>query len=394
MKRLIELLFVLFVVLSKLDASEFRQWKDTRGNVMEAKLLKDNGNGTISIQKSNGWRGDVALDLLSPEDQEYVKKAALVIPEGTAEPVISPNFEVTRIRREFVPGFINTKNGWEYKIKCVKVDLRYKGAAAVEGANVKAYFFDREGKEVERFAGPPRRQDEKGKYIEAIRRYEPGGKYEVFFPISKVSEDRDWKTVLVTFGNATEAAALADPRVGLMTLSFDEKKVLFPNLAPTPSPAKPVEGDEIASSKLLAELKSVKRDESPYSVLVGKVYRNRHDCLMTEVRVKGGLPRKVSVCAYFFDEAKSLVATHSRPAMAAVGGGTYVSLPNVVAENEWYPVFFAIDAELEKLKWKWAVVVFLADDHAAAEVFGTRGVTVSDFNFPGKEKIVVKEEPK
>lgn len=394
MKNVIELLMILCVAASGMDAAEIRQWKDTRGNVIEAKLLKDNGNGTISIQKPNGWRGDVPLNLLSPEDQEYVKKAAVLIPAAPAEPVLSPNFEISRIRREFVPGYISTQEGWEYRIKSVRVDLRYKGPAAVENAYVKAYFYDRDGKEIERFGSPPRRQDENGKYLDAIARYEPGEKYEVFFPISKAAEKSDWKTVLVTFGNANEAAALADPRVGFMTLNFDEKKILFPDLTPTPSPARPVAGDKRASSTLLPELKSVKRDESPYSVQVDRVFKNQHDCLMSEVRVKGGLPRKVSVSAYFFDEAKNLVETHGQPAMAAIGGGTYSSVPAIVAENEWYPVFFAIDTRLEKLKWKWAVVVFLADDRAAAEVFGPRGVTISDFKFPGKEKMIAKEELK
>lgn len=397
MKKVIGFFFVLSLTLSAQDASEFRQWKDTRGNVIEAKLLKDNGNGTINIQKSDGWRGDVPLNLLSAEDQEYVKAAGLVASLESAEPALSENFQVFRIRQEVVPGFISTKNGWERKIESIKAELRYHGAKAAEGVFIKAYFYDKEGKEIERFGTPPARQDETGKYVEKLERFEPGGKYEVFFPISVAIKERGWRTVLVVFGTATEAGALADPKSSLMALNFDEKKILFPDwdpaLAEKTAPASPDGGGEMAASDLLPELKRIKRDETPYSVYVDRAYKNKHDCLMTEVRVKGGLPEKVSVSAYFFNEAKSLIATRERPALAAIGGGTYVALPAVASQNQWYPVFFPIDAELAKLKWNWAVILFQADGRAAAEVFGPRGAAAKDFNFPGSDKIVVTEAP-
>ena len=398
MKRVIGFFFVLSLTLSAQDSSEFRKWKDTRGNVIEAKLLKDNGNGTINIQKSDGWRGDVPLNLLSAEDQEYVKTASLAVSLESAEPVLSKDFEVFRIREEKLPGFVDTGNGFEHNVECIGAELRYLGSKAVEDFYVRGYFYDRDGKEIERFRRAPRIQDKSGKDVEMPKRFEPGDKYQVYFPISKVIEDRGWKTVLVLFGNATEVGALASPKTSLMELGFDEKKVIFPNWDPKVdeklATARPEDGGEMAASDLLPELKTIKRDETPYSTLVDGKYKNQHDCLMTEVRVKNGLPEKVSVSAYFFSEAKGLVATRKRPSLTNIGGATYVSEPAIGKKNEWYPVFFAIDDELGKLDWKWAVVIFSADDHAAAEVFGPGGGALTDFKFPGSDKLVAKEEPK
>jgi len=398
MKKVIGFFFVLSLTLSAQDASEFRQWKDTRGNVIEAKLLKDNGNGTINIQKSDGWRGDVPLNLLSAEDQEYVKSAGLATSEGPAKPVQSKDFEVSRIRREYVPGFISTKNGWEFRIKCVKVDLRYKGDRPADGAFVKAYFYDREGKEIERFGNPPRRQDETGKYVNAIERFEPGEKYEVFFPISKAVEERDWKTVLVTFGNDSEVGALSDPGSDFMAFDFNEKKILFPGWEETAgnkdAPGSPAGGSEMAASSLNPEIRSVKRDKTMFVTMVDGKWKDKHDSLMTEIRVKGGLPSKISISAYFFNSAKSIVATRARPAMTHLGQGVYSGVPSIAEENEWYPVFFPIDAELEKLKWEWAAVVFIADERAVVDVYGPGGSALTDLKFPGSDKLVAKEEPK
>jgi len=398
MKKVIGFFFVLTFTLSAQDASEFRQWKDTRGNVIEAKLLKDNGNGTINIQKSDGWRGDVPLNLLSAEDQEYVKTAGQAVSLETAEPVLSKDFEVFRIRQEKVPGYIGTKNGWEHGIECIEAELRYHGSAPVGEVVVKAYFYDKDGEEIERFGGPPRRQDESGKYVTMPERFEPGGKYQVYFPISTAINERRWKTVLIVFGTKSEAGALADPKSNLMALNFDEKKLLFPHWDPalvaTSATGATAAGDGTASVNLMPEIKTIKREDTPYSVSVDGKWEDKYDSLTTEIRVKGDLPKKITAKAYFFSESKALVATRNGPALTNLGQSRYVGLPIIADANEWYPVYFPINQELQKLKWSWAVVAFDADGKVAAEVFGPRGVAVTDFKFPGSEKIVVEEEPK
>lgn len=397
MKKVIGFLFVLSLSVSAQDASEFRQWKDTRGNVIEAKLLKDNGNGTISIQKSDGWRGDVPLNLLSAEDQAYVKTAGLAASLDSAEPVLSKDFEVFRIRQEKVPGYIGTKNGWEHGIECIEAELRYHGSTPLSEVFVKAYFYDKDGEEIERFGAPPRRQDESGKYVTMPERFEPGGKYQVYFPISTAINERRWKTVLIVFGNKTEAGALADPKSNLMALNFDEKKLFFPNWDPAVVEKMASEteasGVEAASVNLVPEIKSIKREETPHSVSVDGKWEDKYDSLTTEIRVKGELPKKITAKAYFFSESKALVATRNGPALTNLGQSRYVGLPIIADANEWYPVYFPINKELQDLTWRWAVIAFEADGKVTAEVFGPRGVAVTDFKFPGSEKIVVEEAP-
>ncbi len=342
MKQLLCYLIAFSVFLPSLLAAEFRQWKDTKGKAIEAKLIKDNGDGTIHIQKKDGWTGNVPLNLLSAEDQAYVKTVGSAVADEPLEPNLSQNFEIIRIRRDHVPGFINTKSGWEYKIKCVKVDLRYEGTKTVSDAQVKAYFYNREGKEIERFPSPPRRQDESGKYINAIQQFEPDEKYEVFFPISKAIEERDWKTVLITFGNLTETSALTDPESELIAFDFDEKKLIYPKWDETNKDAQSSGNTQAvvgtSSSNLIPEMRTVKRDKHPYATFVDKLWQYQIECLMTEIRVQETLPTKISVKAYFFDDQKNLVATHEKPAMVNLGRSVYSDLPVITEKNTWYPV--------------------------------------------------------
>ncbi|NJM37240.1 MAG: hypothetical protein HC845_04855 [Akkermansiaceae bacterium] len=75
MKRFSLRLITFSLMLLPLSAAEFRQWKDTKGQVIEAKLLKVNGDGTIRIERKDGWVGNVPLELLSEEDRTYAKTA-------------------------------------------------------------------------------------------------------------------------------------------------------------------------------------------------------------------------------------------------------------------------------------------------------------------------------
>jgi hypothetical protein len=398
MKQVIGFFLALSLFLSATDASEFRQWKDIRGNAIEAKLLKDNGNGTISIQKSDGWRGNVPLSLLSLEDQEYVKTAGMPASTDSIAPELSKNFEVFRIRQEKVPGYIGTKNGWEHRIECIEAELRYHGSTPAIEVFAKAYFYDKNGQEIERFASPPSRQDESGEYVTMPKRFEPGGKYEVYFPITTAINEKRWKSVLVVFGNELEVGALSDPETALIAFDFDEKKLLFPDwepaLAGQMGTGTKASGAEAASADLIPEMKAIKREKTPYSVSVDGKWESKYDSLTTEIRVTGDLPKKITAKAYFFNESKALVTTRNGPALTNVGQGRYVGLPVIADADQWYPVYFPINKELQSLEWTWAVVAFDADGKVAAEVFGPRGVAVTDFTFPGSDKLWVQEGPK
>ena len=394
MKQLVSCSIAFFLLWPSLTAEEFRQWKDTKGQVIEAKLLNVNGDGTIRMEKKGGWVGNVPIKLLSAEDQTYVKTAKTSETDEkdqAPQPKLSQNFEIIRIRRDHVPGFIKTNTGWENKIKCIKVDVRYKGSESVASANIKAYFYNREGKVVERFPSPPRRQDESGAYIDPLNLFESGEKYEVFFPISNSVEAQNWKTVLVTFGNQNETAALTEPGVDdLSAFDFDEKKIIFPGWSPKDSKGStiPEAGGGSPASNLIPEMRSVKSDKHPYAVRVDKVWKYKVECLVTDIRVQEALPSKISVSAYFFNEGRELVATRERPTMVNLGKKVYCDLPAITEKNRFYPVFFAIDSELEQLNWKWAVVVFAADNRATAKVFGPGKYLATHFKFPGKDQIV------
>ncbi|NJM37239.1 MAG: hypothetical protein HC845_04850 [Akkermansiaceae bacterium] len=278
----------------------------------------------------------------------------------------------------------------------MKVDLRYTGPGAEVGAHVKAYFYNREGKEIERFSKPPRRQDETKKYINALEKLEPGEKYEAFFPVSEALEKRDLKTVLITFGNQKETAALTDPKADLIAFNFDEKKLIFPGLNAGAKETKgavdsPAKADH-DSSIIIPGMRSVKQDKHPFFVQVNNSWKDEMVCLMTEVQVKGGLPSKVSVSAYFFSGTKKLVATLEKPTMAHFGKKVYSQIPAFAEKNQWYPVLFALDTELEKLRWEWAVIVFIADGRATAKVFGKLDVSITDFTFPGKDQLIKEKE--
>ncbi len=366
-----------------------RTWTDESGRQVRAVLEKFQDGGTLILRLEDGRSVPFPVSKLSKADQDYALEMYAARPTITevdwSAPKQSEDYVVRGVRRENCPGFVSTKSGWEYKIKCIEARLEYKGEEASAPGYVSAYFYDREGRLLEKFDKPPRRQNEDRTYVELPARFEKGKSVEVYYPLTEFLEASDWATVLIVFGSGNEFTAQTMPGTSLEKLDFAEKKHLFPGWDPDAA----VGSQPKQMSQAELEIRRVKQVDHPYAVVFNGGYSSNVPCVTAEVRSKGSAPPgQGSVKLYVFDASGRQVASRGGPSSAIAEGGTsqYVANPKI-ADDSWHPVVFALDRELEDKKHPTYVVVFTFAGATTAYVESSVGATLEKLEFPEKKDL-------
>jgi len=376
---------------------EFREWTNTRGEAIEARMIRENADGTIRLLRRDGWQGDVSLDLFSEADRQWVELQRTAAAMAEAEAKQSEAFEIASMRRSQIPGFVSTPEGWEHRIEGVQVEVRYKGEESSVSAYVKAYFFDRDAQLVGFFEKAPRRQVVRnGPYSEAPESFTRDQREELFFPITRAITAARWRSVLVVFGNDSEATARSIPsNSNWLAYEFPEKRLLFPDwneelahgggaTGATGAAGTETEGDSYPG----LELRRIQRGQHRHATRFNDSWQSGRLCLSGEIRCNERPPGgDLVIRAFFYNDGKRLVESRDTPTMTNMGGSTYVRLPDIARPRQWYPFFFALDGVLESGNWRWAVIYAEADGEGTASLFGPTGAALEDFDFPGKDKL-------
>jgi hypothetical protein len=300
------------------------------------------------------------------------------------KPKQSENFVIRGVRRQNAPGYVSTKAGWEYGLECIEAKLQYKGREDSVPGNVLAYFYTRDGKLIEKFDKPPQRQDTTSNYIDPPKAFEKGKVVEVYFPITPFLKDSDWATALIVFGSGSDYAVATQPGTSLEPLAFDEKEHLFPGWKPAGATAGPDPG---AVSNVTVEARRLRKETHSDWMIFDGDYQEGKPCMTAEVRVQGTFtPGEGNVLMHFFDEAGKLVETRRNPSTTEITSGTYVGRPQI-ANDGWYPVFFALDGSLKDKRYPTSVLVFRFGGKTAALVESSAGATIESLEFPEKKNL-------
>lgn len=368
-----------------------RTWTDQSGRQVQAALEKFQDGGTLILRLEDGRSVPFPVSKLSKADQDYALEMYAARPTTTevdwSAPLQSEEFVVRGVRRQNCPGFVSTKAGWEYKIKCIEARLEYKGQETSAPGSVHAYFYDREGRLLEKYEKPPRRQNEDRTYIDPPSSFERGKTVEVYYPLTEFLEASDWSTVLIVFGSGNEFTTATMPVTSLEKLDFPEKKHLFPAWDPDAVNSSGSQPTQLSQSDL--EIRRMKQVDHPYEVVFNGGYSSNRPCVTAEVRSKGDAPPgEGSVKLYVFDATGRQVASRRGPSSAIVEGGTsqYVAIPKI-ADSSWHPVVFALDRELEGKSHPTYVMVFEFGGATTALVESSVGATLEKLDFPEKKNL-------
>ncbi|MDF1813163.1 MAG: SHD1 domain-containing protein, partial [Verrucomicrobiales bacterium] len=135
-----------------------RTWTDSTGRTVDAKLVGFQDKETLILQLQDGRQVPFPLARLSQPDQALAKSAfekQKNSPENSNQnidwesPKNSEAYVIRGLRRENPPGYVSTKSGWEYQIKCIEAKLQFKGNKKIADGNVTAYFYNRDDKLLE-----------------------------------------------------------------------------------------------------------------------------------------------------------------------------------------------------------------------------------------------------
>lgn len=382
MKYFSAIFLFLLLCASSVQLNALRTWTDIEGRSIEARLVRIVDDNTIRIERSDGWVGNIDISLLSGKDREYLRIEQTIAQLEQADPLQSDIFQIRSLRRGTVPGYVSTDSGWEHGIASIIAVVRYTGDRPRTNGYVRAYFFDRENRQVGSFTEPPRRQDNNRTYINAPRSFDAGQDYELHFPLSKALQDRSWRTVIVVFGNQTTSSLRSIPsQINPIDFDFDEKENFFPGLSAALA-ARETNDPEITetSPTFTLQLQPPRRLRHPHSIRSGGEWKQNLECIFTEVRAVGGIPSEnLSIAIRFFDQNRRLVATRRAPSMTNLYDQVYSRIPDIARANNWYPVFFALDEDLESIEWTHAVVTARAGSQVSSIVFGPGNLTPDNF---------------
>lgn len=377
-------------LLNNAVAQEVREWTDAEGRKVRAALTGFHDEGTVLLRLENGSTVPYPLDKLSAADATYAReqrgRSEETVQIDWKNPKQSPDFSIRGVKRTNAPGYVAVKSGWELRIKCVEAKLEYKGSEGGSAATVRAYYYDRAGKLIDRFDKPPRRQDESRKYVTAPEFFPKGEAVEVYYPISDFHESSGLSTVLITFGKDEDFSVESMPKTSLELLAFDEKPHLFPDWVPPTDGEDAAEGGNPARGSVEGELeiRRLREETHRYSMVFDGDYRNGMPCLIAEVRAKGKIsPGRGVARLYAFDDSGRRTAFRQVPSTADIGGRKYVKIPQI-ADESWHPVFFAMDGDL-KAKHPTYLIVFQFGGKTTAAVKSSVGATVESLDFPEKE---------
>jgi len=131
-----------------------------------------------------------------------------------------------------VSRFRNSRNasvdgGWAEGLNTLKARIRLESGAESDDFFVRAYFFDKQGKQVLKYREPPLVENSRSEYQSLPPRWENGEEYEIFFPIPAKFESgaREVASALIVFGNPKTAVAAGYPDLDMPIdeLDFPEK---------------------------------------------------------------------------------------------------------------------------------------------------------------------------
>jgi hypothetical protein len=374
----------------KSSQGEVREWTDLTGRKIRASLAGFSDADTLLLRMEDGRSVPYPIAKLSPADATFARG---VMPQNKSNanasidwnsPKESDLYVIRGISRENAPGYVSTQTGWEYRGKCIEAKVQFKGSSGVSSGNVKAYFYDREGKLLEKVDKPPRRQDENQNYVKLPEFFKKGETFEVYFPLTPFLEESKWSTVLITFGTGEDFAVKTMPGSNYEGLDFDEKKYVFPGYTGSDTPA--TTGSETPLNVEL-EIRRLRQGTNDLSMVFDGDYNRGRPCITAEVRAKGEIkPGEGSVKLYVFDDSGRMVDSRERPSTSEVKDGTYLGRPNI-ADDQWHPVFFALDGKLKEKKYSTFVLVFEYGGRIGAVVESAVGATLEKLDFPEKTEL-------
>jgi hypothetical protein len=391
------LLFLpLWVEIASVDAQEaVREWTSTDGRKVRAQLSGFHDADTVILKLEDGRAVNLPVAKLSAADIAYARErhkagsAPGAAPEASpttidwSKPLQSTEYVIRGVKRDTVPGYISVKSGWEHGIRSVEARLEYKGSMDAAPATVKAYYYNREGQLIEKFDRVPRRQNEDRVYVTVPEFFPKGDTVEVYYPITDFHETSNLATILIVFGNDTQFSVATLPTASLEILDFEEKQHLFPGWEPAKS------GNGSASAPmpgLTLEIRRVRQEKHRFSVVYNGDYQDAKPVVAAEVRAIGATrPGEGEVTLYAYDANGKRIGFRERPSTASIGGGTYVGVPKI-ANDDWLPVFFALDGDLEKEPPTY-VVVFQYGGKTAAAIVTSNGATLESLDFPEKSEL-------
>jgi len=399
--NLATLLFLLLSgAIAYVDAQEaLREWTSTDGRKVRAQLSGFEDADTVILKLEDGRNVNLPIAKLNAADIAYARErykagstpgtapgsapAASPTNIDWSQPLQSTEYVIRGVKREKVPGYISVKSGWEHGIRSVEARLEYKGSMESAPATVKAYYYNREGQLIEKFDRVPRRQNEDRVYVTVPEFFQRGDTVEVYYPITDFHETSNLATILIVFGNDTQYSVATLPTASLAILDFDEKKHLFPGWEPskssTGSASTPIPG-------LSLEIRRVRQEKHRFSVVFNGDYEDSKPVVAAEVRALGATrPGDGQVTLYAYDADGKRIGFRERPSTAEITVGTYVGVPKI-ANDDWHPVFFALDGELEKEAPTY-VVVFQFGGKTTAGVVSSNGATLESLDFPEKSEL-------
>ncbi len=137
-------------------------------------------------------------------------------------------FKIERIQRE--ERDLRTTEGIRKDARCIEATLSADLDIAGKEVEFRAYFYSRD-KEMVYFTNVPAEVIERGRDSAFPEIFEKGDDYEVYFeiPESILSGDREWRRVIVVFGQGEYLTARIYPSDDLQEYEFPEKdKVIVP----------------------------------------------------------------------------------------------------------------------------------------------------------------------
>lgn len=367
-----------------------REWTDAEGRKVKAQLAGFVDADTVILKLESGQSVNFPIAKLSGNDATYARERfSAGTPSGTdpgaatvdwTKPKLSEEYVIRGMKRETVPGYISVKSGWEYQLRCIEARLEYKGPKDVSEATVKAYYFNRNGQEIERFEKVPRRQNDAGVYVTMPEFFPKGDTIEVYYPITDFHEKSDLATVVVVFGSGDQFSAEALPTMSFEKLDFPEKRHLFPDWKPATSSTSTTS----TPAEVELEIRRVRKEKHRFSVYFDGDYQDGKTVVAAEVRVNGQVtPGDGRVTLHAYDDTGKRIVTRTRPSTVEIGNETYVGVPKI-ANNDWVPVFFALDGDLSKEPPTY-VLVFEYGGKTTAAATSSKGATLESLDFPEKD---------
>lgn len=358
---------------------------------MQARIDGFENAETVIFRLEDGRTTPYPIAKLGEEDRRVAESAYLAHTADAGidwdQPMMSESYVIKGVSRENAPGYVSTKSGWEWQAKCIEARLSYRGTEEIGKGNVKAYFYTRDGKLLDKVNAPPRRQDKNREYINAPTSFERGKTIETYFPLTEFLETSGWSTVLIAFGSGDDYMVDTLPNTSLKDLDFDEKKYLFPDWDPERSRA----GSPGSMAEVDLQVRRIRQEKHGYSILFDGEYLRNQPCVSAEVRATGDIHAgdgKVKLYIYAADG--TLIGSKAEPSSAQIGGTrTYVENPRI-ADDRWHSVYFALDQGLAADHPTY-LCVFEFGGNVVAELTSSAGATLDDLDFPEKSRLEATE---